>query len=121
MQVRAIKKNSEWQDMSSTERLDSHAGSVALAAAGEFRQENLERDYRRETETPLMTVKEVASWLQLSESTVHKLLKRRAIPGFKPTAMLGKQSKGVWRFSREQLAGWVTEYSSKARLGKPRG
>ena len=49
----------------------------------------------------VMTVKEVADYLRLAESTVYRLVKNGSLPGRK----LG----GNWRFSRKNLDRWLAE------------
>ncbi len=49
----------------------------------------------------LMTVKDVAVYLQFAETTVYKLLNQGKLPGMK----VG----GRWRFSRKRLDKWLAE------------
>lgn len=53
----------------------------------------------------VMTVKEVANYLRLAESTVYRLAKKGSLPGRK----LG----GNWRFSRKNLDRWLIETKSE--------
>ncbi len=53
------------------------------------------------TPDEVMTVKEVADYLRLAESTVYRLVKKGSLPGRK----LG----GNWRFSRKGLDKWLAE------------
>ena len=46
-----------------------------------------------------MTVREVASYLNVDEKTVYRLAKRGDIPGFKVA--------GAWRFKRSDLDSWI--------------
>ena len=48
--------------------------------------------------TPIMTVEDVAEYLQVHPSTIYRLLKRKRIPAFK----LGSD----WRFNRESIDRW---------------
>jgi len=48
--------------------------------------------------TPIMTVEDVAEYLQVHPSTIYRLLKRKRIPAFK----LGSD----WRFNRESIDHW---------------
>ena len=54
---------------------------------------------------PIMTVHEVAEFLQVHNSTVYKLLNKHELPGFK----LGAD----WRFSRERIERWCREKTEK--------
>jgi excisionase family DNA binding protein len=49
--------------------------------------------------SPVLTVKEIASYLRCSRITIYKLLKRREIPAFK----IG----GDWRFNLEDIERWT--------------
>jgi len=49
----------------------------------------------------IMTVKDVAGYLKLAESTIYKLLREGKIPA--------KKVGGRWRFSRNLLDGWLQE------------
>lgn len=70
------------------------------------------------TESMVMTVAEVASFLRLAESTVYRLAQEGELPGYK----IG----GRWRFSREQVEALVGilpvgEIGRAARQDKARG
>lgn len=52
-------------------------------------------------ENNLMTLKEVALYLRVTEKTIHRLLDKNAIPATK----VGK----LWRFDREALNGWLKD------------
>ena len=54
------------------------------------------------------SIGEVAKYLDLTVSTVYRLVKRGAIPGFK----VG----GQWRFSRENLEAWIADRMTIERL-----
>jgi excisionase family DNA binding protein len=47
----------------------------------------------------VLTLEEVAQFLQVHPSTVYRLLKRRSIPAFK----IGSD----WRFNQESIERWV--------------
>jgi excisionase family DNA binding protein len=47
----------------------------------------------------VMTVKEVAAYLQIDESTVTRLAKRGDLPG--------KKVGYLWRFRRDELDNWL--------------
>ena len=49
----------------------------------------------------LMTIDEVASYMQVSRFTVYRLAKERAIPASK----VGRQ----WRFQREEIERWMRD------------
>ncbi len=46
-----------------------------------------------------LTLEQVANYLQMSRSSIYKLVQTRKIPGYK----VGRQ----WRFSREEIDAWV--------------
>lgn len=48
-----------------------------------------------------MTVREVATYLNVNEKTVYRLAQRRELPGFKVA--------GTWRFRREDIDRWIEE------------
>jgi excisionase family DNA binding protein len=49
--------------------------------------------------TDIMTIREVASYLKMTEKTIYKLAKERKIPAFK----IG----GNWRFKKEAIDEWI--------------
>jgi len=49
--------------------------------------------------TDIMTIREVASYLKMTEKTIYKLAKERKIPAFK----VG----GNWRFKKEAIDEWI--------------
>ena len=49
--------------------------------------------------TDIMTIKEVAEYLKLTEKTVYRLTAEGKIPGFK----VG----GSWRFKRSEIEKWI--------------
>jgi excisionase family DNA binding protein len=51
--------------------------------------------------TSVLTLKEVAEFLHVHPSTIHRLLKDRRIPAFK----IGSD----WRFNQESIDRWVKE------------
>jgi len=57
----------------------------------------------------LMTIDEVAAYMQVSRFTVYRLVKARSIPGTK----IGRQ----WRFHRAEIDRWLKEQSNK-RMGR---
>ncbi len=52
-------------------------------------------------EARAMTVREVASHLNVNEKTVYRLAQRRELPGFKVA--------GAWRFQRVDIDAWIEE------------
>ena len=59
--------------------------------------------------TDIMTIKEVAAYLKLTEKTAYRLTAEGKIPGFK----VG----GSWRFRRSEIERWIDE-RSRHRKGK---
>jgi excisionase family DNA binding protein len=51
--------------------------------------------------TSVLTLEEVAEFLQVHPSTVYRLLKNRRIPAFK----IGSD----WRFNQESIQSWIKE------------
>ncbi|OQX53105.1 MAG: hypothetical protein B5M48_03975 [Candidatus Omnitrophica bacterium 4484_213] len=49
--------------------------------------------------TDIMTIKEVANYLKMTEKTIYRLAKERKIPSFK----VG----GNWRFKKEAIDEWI--------------
>lgn len=56
--------------------------------------------------TPVMTLREVAAYLQVHPSTIYRMLKVNAIPAFK----IGSD----YRFSYEAIDAWVREGGAKS-------
>lgn len=48
---------------------------------------------------PAMTVKEVATFLNVDEKTIYRLAQKGELPGFKVA--------GAWRFQRADLQQWI--------------
>ena len=46
-----------------------------------------------------MTVRQVATYLNVNEKTVYRLAQKRELPGFKVA--------GAWRFRREDIDRWI--------------
>jgi excisionase family DNA binding protein len=58
------------------------------------------------TQAPIvMTVEDLAAYLQVHPSTIYRLLKSRFIPAFK----IGSD----WRFNREAVDRWITQRESQ--------
>jgi excisionase family DNA binding protein len=60
-------------------------------------------------ETAAMTVREVATYLNVNEKTVYRLTQKRDLPGFKVA--------GAWRFRREDIDRWI-EKQTAGSLGR---
>ena len=60
---------------------------------------------------PILTIRELAKYLNVTERTIYNLLDRGELPGFKV---------GVnWRFKREDIDKWIEENKKKnAKLKK---
>jgi excisionase family DNA binding protein len=58
---------------------------------------------------PMMTLQEVADYLRVTRSTIHRLLKRNQIPAFR----IGRH----WRFNVEEIDNWC---SSRALTKDPK-
>ena len=56
----------------------------------------------------LLTIDEVATYMQVSRFTVYRLAKERFIPATK----IGRQ----WRFQKEEIEQWMREKSRKEPL-----
>jgi len=54
--------------------------------------------------TTVMTLQEVADYLRVTRSTIHRLLKRNEIPAFR----IGRH----WRFNVEEIEHWCTSRAS---------
>ena len=52
-----------------------------------------------QTQTDIMTIREVADYLKLTEKTAYRLTGEGKIPGFK----VG----GSWRFKRSDIENWI--------------
>jgi len=55
-----------------------------------------------------MTVKDVASYLQVSEESIYKLAQRRRIPASKILSQ--------WRFSKKEIDRWVHSQSPRKKV-----
>ena len=55
---------------------------------------------------PAMTVRDVASFLNVDEKTIYRLAQKGDLPGFKVL--------GSWRFQRPDLNAWITERKDQA-------
>jgi len=55
----------------------------------------------------ILTIKEVADYLKVTERTIYRLAGAKKIPAFK----VG----GVWRFSRSDIDTWIEQQSTEER------
>lgn len=53
-----------------------------------------------------LTVKDVASFLNVDEKTIYRLVSKGSIPGFKVS--------GSWRFQMHDIQGWIDRQKSSA-------
>jgi len=53
----------------------------------------------------LMTVKEIAEYLQLDEHTVYRMARKGEIPAYKVA--------GKWRFKKKLIENWLEEHCRK--------
>jgi len=58
---------------------------------------------------PAMTVRDVATCLNVNEKTVYRLAQRRALPAFKLA--------GAWRFKREDIDLWIERQKATDATG----
>jgi excisionase family DNA binding protein len=57
---------------------------------------------------PAMTVRDVATFLNVDEKTIYRLVTRGELPGFKVL--------GSWRFQKTDLASWVESRKQEAKM-----
>lgn len=57
-------------------------------------------------EPAAMTVREVATYLNVDEKTIYRLAKRGEIPGFKVA--------GTWRFKKDDIDAWIEARKAEA-------
>ena len=60
-------------------------------------------------ETDILTIKEVAEYLRITEKTAYRLASERKLPGFK----VG----GSWRFRKSEIDAWIDEDARKRANG----
>jgi len=60
-------------------------------------------------EKEIMTVKQVANYLQMDEHTIYRLARSGKIPSLKIS--------GQWRFKKDVIDNWITENSLKRTKG----
>lgn len=61
---------------------------------------------KNNSESGILTIKEVAEYLKVTERTIYRLAAAKKIPAFK----VG----GTWRFRTADIDGWIAEQSKKA-------
>lgn len=59
--------------------------------------------------SPVMTIGQLASYLQLNVTTVYKMAREGRVPGFKTNV------RGDWRFNIEDIDRWRLEQSKVTR------
>jgi len=65
---------------------------------------------KKMSDSDIMTVEDVATFLKVTERSIYTLLTRQEIPAFK----VG----GSWRFSRKELENWIKS-QQKTRKRRP--
>lgn len=58
------------------------------------------------SESEILTIKEVAEYLKVTERTIYRLAAAKKMPAFK----VG----GMWRFRATDIDGWIADQSKKA-------
>ena len=58
------------------------------------------------SESEILTIKQVAAYLKVTERTIYRLAAAKKIPAFK----VG----GTWRFSRVEIDSWIKQQSMEA-------
>ena len=53
----------------------------------------------------ILTIKQVAEYLQVTEKTIYTLVQEGSLPAFKV--------RGQWRFKREDIDKWIEENKKK--------
>lgn len=59
------------------------------------------------SESGILTIKEVAEYLKVTERTIYRLAAAKKIPGFK----VG----GMWRFRQADIDGWIAAQAENPR------
>ncbi len=62
----------------------------------------------RTNEGEILTIKEVAAYLKVTERTIYRLAAEKKIPAFK----IG----GTWRFPRSEIDQWIRQQTSSALM-----
>lgn len=58
-------------------------------------------------DTQIMTIKEIAEYLKITEKTAYRLAGQGRIPGFK----VG----GAWRFRQSEVEAWIDQQSAERK------
>ncbi|MBL0320119.1 MAG: helix-turn-helix domain-containing protein [Alphaproteobacteria bacterium] len=61
-------------------------------------------------DTDIMTIREVAEYLKLTEKTAYRLVSEGELPGFK----VG----GSWRFRRSEIEKWIKKQEARSKDDK---
>ena len=61
-------------------------------------------------DTDIMTIREAAEYLKLTDKTAYRLVAEGKLPGFK----VG----GAWRFRKGDIDGWIDSQKAEAKGGK---
>lgn len=64
-------------------------------------------------DSPAITVREVAAYLNVDEKTVYRLIKRGHLPGFKVA--------GAWRFKKQDIDEWIERQKSAVARAQSSG
>jgi excisionase family DNA binding protein len=65
------------------------------------------KEPRREQESRILTVRELAGYLHVDVSTIYRLVRKKELPAFR----LGRD----WRFKLEAIENWMRERQQQAR------
>jgi excisionase family DNA binding protein len=65
------------------------------------------KEPRREQESRILTVRELAGYLHVDVSTIYRLVRKKELPAFR----LGRD----WRFKLEAIEDWMRERQQQAR------
>ena len=57
-------------------------------------------------EGEILTIREIAEYLKVTERTIYRLASAKQVPAFK----IG----GSWRFSRQDIDGWIKRQTTEA-------
>jgi len=62
-------------------------------------------------EGEILTIREIAEYLKVTERTIYRLASAKQVPAFK----IG----GSWRFSRQDIDAWIKRQTAEALAGIP--